>query len=355
MFNSLPDSVSAFYSSILSTAIHALKFNNFTDNYDVDRLNSDERNVTRTLDFDLDTRVRNFDWFFQQREGLYRAYALLEDDESKRLFMSLITFRLTGFLGHRIPVPFATDKAGLEHYRSIEHHTESTLPLTGMLGKLRHYDFEFDGDRYRADCLGFEYYLFRRQYFYERDGVRVLPEKGDVVIDGGACLGDTALVFSNAVGATGKVYAFDPVAEHLKMLELNIAQFQHPNVVPMPYGLSDHNVDCPPMVMTNYQPAFRTDGQDVPLRSLDDLVAKGEIDKVDFIKLDIEGAELEMLQGAGEAIRRFRPKLAVSLYHKPNDLFELVEYIHREFPFYKLYLGHYTIWSSETVLYCAAH
>jgi hypothetical protein len=44
--------------------------------------------------------------------------------------------------------------------------------------------------------------------------------------------------------------------------------------------------------------------------------------------------------------------MAVSLYHKPNDLFELVLFIRNEFPFYRFRLGHYTIHQEETVLYC---
>ena len=64
------------------------------------------------------------------------------------------------------------------------------------------------------DCLGLDYYLVRGQYFYANEGVRVAPSPGDVVIDGGACTGDTAAVFSNAVGAEGKVFCFDPVADH---------------------------------------------------------------------------------------------------------------------------------------------
>jgi Methyltransferase FkbM domain len=92
----------------------------------------------------------------------------------------------------------------------------------------------------------------------------------------------------------------------------------------------------------------------VPLRSIDALVNSKKLPKMQYIKLDVEGAELESLRGARESIRRFRPKLAVSLYHKPNDLFELILYVASNFPFYKCHIDHYTIHMEETVLYCQA-
>ena len=240
----------------------------------------------------------------------------------------------------------------MEEYRRLEENTESTLPLSGMFGKLRHFDFTYKGHRYIADCLGFEYYLFRGQYFYARDGVTISPERGDSVIDGGACTGDSALVFSNAVGAGGHVYAFDPVAEHLDLLTYNTKQFPHKNVTVIPYGLSDKHIPCAPITLNQYAPGFSSGNQQVPLTSIDHLVQAGDIQKIDFIKLDIEGAEMETLRGAKESIIRFKPKLAISLYHKQNDIFEIILYIKDNFPFYTCFLDHYTIHQEETVLYC---
>jgi len=81
-------------------------------------------------------------------------------------------------------------------------------------------------------------------------------------------------------------------------------------------------------------------------------VESGEVKRIDFLKLDVEGAELDALRGGLNSILRFRPKMAISLYHKPNDLFEIIRFVSRAFPFYELYLDHYTIHREETVLYC---
>jgi FkbM family methyltransferase len=148
------------------------------------------------------------------------------------------------------------------------------------------------------------------------------------------------------------VLCFDPVANHLAVLEHNVKQFAHPNVRIMPYGLSDKNVVAAPVELPQYSPGFRPGNLTIPLRSIDFLVNTKEISTVNFIKLDVEGAELESIRGARESILRFKPKLAISLYHNPNDIFELIIYIKQKFPFYSLYLDHYTIHAEETVLYC---
>jgi len=180
-----------------------------------------------------------------------------------------------------------------------------------------------------------------------------MPEIGDYVIDAGACMGDTALIFSNTVGSTGKVFAFDPVAEHLEILNYNIKNFPHNNVIAIPYGLSNREVSCQPLVINSYNPGFRLDNQNIPLCSIDAFVRTHNVDKVDFIKMDIEGSELDALLGAQESIRKFKPKLAISLYHKPNDIFELVKHIKNKFSFYKIYIDHYTIHQEEMIMYCS--
>lgn len=72
---------------------------------------------------------------------------------------------------------------------------------------------------------------------------------------------------------------------------------------------------------------------------------------VTFIKMDIEGAELEALKGSREIIKRYRPRLAISAYHKKEDLLELPSYIKELVPEYKLYIRHYSNAAVETVLY----
>ena len=72
---------------------------------------------------------------------------------------------------------------------------------------------------------------------------------------------------------------------------------------------------------------------------------------VTFIKMDIEGAEYEALKGAERIIREQKPKLAICVYHKPEDIWELPELILEFNESYKFYLRHYSYQDNETVLY----
>ena len=81
---------------------------------------------------------------------------------------------------------------------------------------------------------------------------------------------------------------------------------------------------------------------------LDDIL-NGE--KATFIKMDVEGCELNALKGAEQTILRHRPKLAVCVYHKPEDIWEIPSYILSLHSDYRFYLRHYSPIMSETVLY----
>jgi FkbM family methyltransferase len=73
--------------------------------------------------------------------------------------------------------------------------------------------------------------------------------------------------------------------------------------------------------------------------------------RVTFLKMDIEGAELEAIKGAKRIIEEQKPKLAICVYHKPEDIWELPELILSYNKEYKFYIRHYSYKDNETVLY----
>jgi hypothetical protein len=90
----------------------------------------------------------------------------------------------------------------------------------------------------------------------------------------------------------------------------------------------------------------------VQTATIDEMVRSGIIEKVDFIKMDIEGAEVEALKSTVETIKKFRPKLALCLYHRESDFQTIPEFIHSLNLGYKFYFNHYTMHEGESVLFC---
>jgi FkbM family methyltransferase len=88
---------------------------------------------------------------------------------------------------------------------------------------------------------------------------------------------------------------------------------------------------------------------EIKVDSIDNLICN---DNVSFIKMDVEGAELNSLRGAEKIIKLNRPKLAICLYHKPEDIYDITYWINSLELNYKCYIRLHTRFSQELVLYC---
>ena len=86
---------------------------------------------------------------------------------------------------------------------------------------------------------------------------------------------------------------------------------------------------------------------EIEVTSLDDTITG----KVSFIKMDIEGSEMDALKGAKETIQKNHPKLAICIYHSNEDMLRIPEFIHELVPEYELYIRAHTMGIAETVLY----
>ena len=76
-----------------------------------------------------------------------------------------------------------------------------------------------------------------------------------------------------------------------------------------------------------------------------------KVEKATFVKMDVEGAELNAIRGAKNLIKRCKPKLAISVYHKPEDIITIPLEVISILSEYKLWLRHYSTNVYETVLY----
>ncbi|MDD3182123.1 MAG: FkbM family methyltransferase [Alphaproteobacteria bacterium] len=328
------------------------------DNYDWDRFSSDgvdrsDRPYTILHKKALLALTRHTQEFFD-------AYSLLEDEASKALFIELIRYRLSGHKHVRLSRNNDEYKKIVEQAKShpTRYVDENSTEL--VMRNLRFYDLQFEGQRLQLKTLQILWPFLFRQYYFERNGVTIRPEKGDYVVDGGAGLGDTGLAFGASVGLSGFVYVFEILKLHINVCKENFEQ--NPGISRfklLPYALSDHRKEassCQMEVSSDLNFGFKLNDEDTrfELTTLDCLVETGELDRVDFIKLDIEGSELSALKGAEATLRRFKPKLAISLYHKCEDFYEIPLYLNNLGLGYKFYLDHYTIYVAETILYAVA-
>lgn len=324
------------------------------DNYDVARFSYD--GVDRSQEVNLRQLATYMAFFTREYRAFFQTYNLLADEASKQLFLRLIMYRLAGHLRVRIK-----DDAGQTQEAALYAQAEgwlqgdSELPLGGAFGGLKAYrGVPYNGAQVDLDGWpgSIVYTYLKRQYLYERDGVRIRPETGDTVLDLGACLGDTTVAFATCVGPTGRVVAFDPLTAHVRAVRHNVAMNGREAVVTVvPRAVSDQANDLPDGVGHDgaVNPGFRIQQDAMPLTTID--AAAAGLDRVDFIKMDIEGAELLALKGGVETLRRHRPKLAISIYHRLEDYIALPLWLASTLPDYEFHLDHYTIHAEETVLF----
>ena len=145
-------------------------------------------------------------------------------------------------------------------------------------------------------------------------------KKGDIVIDGGAYIGEFALYAAKAVGREGKVIAFEPDGNMYKKFLANIKLNRIENIIAVNKGLwsSDGDLKFVGDNIKGYSFMLGPDAGgevNVPVVSLDNELARLKIEKVDFIKADVEGAELELIKGAQGTLAASRVNLAIAAYH----------------------------------------
>ncbi len=148
--------------------------------------------------------------------------------------------------------------------------------------------------------------------------------------------------------------AFEFVPDNLDIFEMNL---QANSKLEKRISLCQQPVGRESSEPFNYNAAGRGTKHDVDGAStsdtitIDDYVKQQGLERVDFIKMDIEGSESDALEGAATTIERWHPRLAISAYHRWQDLIELPLLIRDLAPGYQLYLDHHTIHAEETVLY----
>ncbi|MGJ0484901.1 MAG: FkbM family methyltransferase [Methylomicrobium sp.] len=184
------------------------------------------------------------------------------------------------------------------------------------------------------------------QYFND---LTLTPFKGRKVnyVDGGAYQGDTLLELA-AQADVGSAFLFEPDPDNLKALVNTVHSMELPAVC-MPLAVSDSYSILSFNAGNGEGCAITKDGsQHIAAVALDEVLHGYP---VNFIKLDVEGAEIPALRGAEGIIKRDRPVLAISLYHRPKDIWEIPELLSAVYSEYQFYIRQHYYNSFDSVLY----
>lgn len=194
------------------------------------------------------------------------------------------------------------------------------------------------------------------QYFSE--SIWALSDN-EVLFDCGAFNGDTIENFNLASkGKYQKILSFEPCKNTFDELSRYVSENRLSNVKLINAGVSSKTEQLlfEELPFEEASSRFIDKKEDVQKNSnittvntvaLDDFLSE----KPTLIKMDIEGFELNALKGAQNIIRSYKPKLAICIYHKPEDVFEIIHYIRSLEPQYKFKVKHHSGWIWETVLY----
>lgn len=196
--------------------------------------------------------------------------------------------------------------------RRFKRYYISFFKVTNLNYKIYGIKFNLDMDKAvdkRLYLNGFEKEIIE---YYSK-----LLKKGDVVLDVGANIGIYSLIAGKKIGAKGKVYGFEPADIAFEKFQYHIDLNGLKNIVPIKSGVSNYTGKSEFNICED--DAFNSLG-DKPLKeiiskktidivSIDDFVLHNNINKVDIIKVDTEGAEFLVFEGAKKTLQKDKPSL----------------------------------------------
>lgn len=287
------------------------------------------------------------EWLHNNSEKMFEARQILEDDYSKLQYDLYLVLKVVGHNKFFFPRTYFDDFLIVQNVSN----TEIDLPKEYSGFKLKEFDIKINNInacQKKINIITYNEFINIsnkwRQYFIQKSNLNMLPSKGNQVIDCGSCIGDTSVIFAAFVGNTGRVHLFDPVPLHNKYCKIqaginpdlsNVFKINQVAVGEKVQSLRGEYKDVKMIApggvsINNYD-----------ITTIDEYTEKNKINKIDLIKMDIEGAECDALRGASKVIRKDSPKLSIAGYHKMDDIWEIPNLIKRLNSKYKIYFEHH--------------
>ncbi len=201
--------------------------------------------------------------------------------------------------------------------------------------------FHFDIHINPAEDTGIDRIIYERG-MYEMGTMHFIQEnlsEGDTFLDAGANIGVMSLVAATKVGSTGRVLAFEPHPKTRAILEKNkgLNGFEQIDIQALGLGsgnskgtLFNENKNRGGASLMGYE-ENEEHGAEIQIVSLDEIAERLKLDKLDLVKIDIEGWEFEMLRGAESTLKQFQPTIIVEIdLHRKLEggtVLEMVDYL----------------------------
>lgn len=224
-----------------------------------------------------DCEIFNLEYAKKHADELYKAHSLLCDEQSKKVFEQAVLYKLDGDVN-----------------RLFDCETEEDEAFENLL-KLK---------------------------------------SGDSFLDLGAYNGDTVCDFARRVGIVGDITAVEPDPKSYAKLLKNTSALK---VDALNAAVSD-NCGTIPFSFRASRGSVAGGEKEIPCITIDELCKEKTFD---YIKFDVEGKEADAILGGVETIRKHKPKMLVSAYHRSDDYFKIPLLIHSINPDYKIYMRHY--------------
>lgn len=328
-----------------------IKYNNATKNF----LTKQLYNLKQIVKFQINSKNLSAKKLGEKFSNFESSYNLMSDNFSKKLFCEIL---LSRYLGE--------NKVKLSSFTSnfIEHYEKCSESLINSTDYLNVYKWilkkikpkNTDIQIYTAPTI-LNLIETGRCYSYEKDKNKISVLPGDIVIDCGVGWGDTTTYLSSIANnnKNGRLYAFDILQESFDALDQQLTLNSGVNNITKVH----HAVtDCDDKIFytTDPGPDAKIVDYETPYKvvsiTLDTFIKKNNIPTVNFIKMDIEGAERDALKGAENIIRKYKPRLAISVYHLDDDFEVIPRLINSIRDDYEFYIDCTTGFGGETILFC---
>ena len=273
--------------------------------------------------------------------GFKNVYSRLISDANKCLTIDDIDAWSMRYNKHSVYQRYETLASyGIDEIRKLFSEPESLRTFDGLI------------DKFKEGSGNFESVLSRDRHYCNSIFANDLIEN-EVYVDAGVCTVTTVVNFIFFTrGKYKKIYAFEPDPKSYlqladELLDLRDVSLIQAGLYDAPGELSFDLQGSGSRIVQEGDVFGRRALEKIKVVNLDDFLKEPPT----FIKMDIEGSEYNALLGTQELIKEHRPKLAISAYHRDDDLIRLPNLIRELVPEYKFYLRHHDKSWTETVLY----